>query len=316
MSENPMFSIIIPNWNGAKFLPDCLRSLRRQTFDDFETIVVDNGSEDESLEIVRKEFPEVRVLPLDRNYGFAAACNRGAEEARGDVLVLLNNDTEADPEWLEEIERTLQEHPEAGAIASKILLFDKRNVIHSTGDMMGRDGIPINRGVWEEDKGQYDLYQQVFSACGAAAAYRREMWEELGGFDEDLFMYLEDVDLAWRAQLRGWKTVFAPRAKVYHRLSATGGGPVASFYTGRNTILVIVKDMPGKLIRRHWRHILGAQLRVAWDAVRSSRGDAARARLRGQLSALVNIPRWIKKRSAVQKTRKVSIQALDNILWY
>ncbi len=316
MSENPMFSIIIPNWNGAKFLPDCLRSLRRQTFDDFETIVVDNGSEDESLEIVRKEFPEVRVLPLDRNYGFAAACNRGAEEARGDVLVLLNNDTEADPEWLEEIERTLQEHPEAGAIASKILLFDKRNVIHSTGDMMGRDGIPINRGVWEEDKGQYDLYQQVFSACGAAAAYRREMWEELGGFDEDLFMYLEDVDLAWRAQLRGWKTVFAPRAKVYHRLSATGGGPVASFYTGRNTILVIVKDMPGKLIRRHWRHILGAQLRVAWDAIRSSRGDAARARLRGQLSALVNIPRWIKKRSAVQKTRKVSIQALDNILWY
>ncbi len=316
MSENPMFSIIIPNWNGAKFLPDCLRSLRRQTFDDFETIVVDNGSEDESLEIVRKEFPEVRVLPLDRNYGFAAACNRGAEEARGDVLVLLNNDTEADPEWLEEIERTLQEHPEAGSIASKILLFDKRNVIHSTGDMMGRDGIPINRGVWEEDKGQYDLYQQVFSACGAAAAYRREMWEELGGFDEDLFMYLEDVDLAWRAQLRGWKTVFAPRAKVYHRLSATGGGPVASFYTGRNTILVIVKDMPGKLIRRHWRHILGAQLRIAWDVIRSSRGDAARARLRGQLSALVNIPRWIKKRSAVQKTRKVSIQALDNILWY
>ena len=311
-----MFSIIIPNWNGAKFLPDCLRSLRRQTFDDFETIVVDNGSEDESLEIVRKEFPEVRVLPLDRNYGFAAACNRGAEEARGDVLVLLNNDTEADPEWLEEIERTLQEHPEAGSIASKILLFDKRNVIHSTGDMMGRDGIPINRGVWEEDKGQYDLYQQVFSACGAAAAYRREMWEELGGFDEDLFMYLEDVDLAWRAQLRGWKTVFAPRAKVYHRLSATGGGPVASFYTGRNTILVIVKDMPGKLIRRHWRHILGAQLRIAWDVIRSSRGDAARARLRGQLSALVNIPRWIKKRSAVQKTRKVSIQALDNILWY
>ncbi len=315
MSNSPLLSVIVPNWNGARFLPDCLNSLRNQTYRNFEVLVVDNASEDESLEIVRRDFPEVRVLPLDRNYGFAAACNRGAEAANGDVIVLLNNDTETDPAWLEEIVKALQEHPEAGAIASKILLFDKRNIIHSTGDMMGVDGIPINRGVWEEDKGQYDLYQQVFSACGAAAAYRREMWEELGGFDEDLFMYLEDVDLAWRAQLRGWKTVFAPKAKVYHHLSATGGGPIASFYTGRNTILVIVKDMPGKLVKRHWRRIVGAQLKIAWDAIKASRGDAARARLRGQLSALASLPRWLKKRSQVQKTRKIDLDALDNTLW-
>jgi GT2 family glycosyltransferase len=316
MAENPLLSVIIPNWNGARFLPECLSSLREQTYKNFEVILVDNASQDESLDIVKKDFPEVRVLPLDRNYGFAVACNRGAERARGDVIVLLNNDTETDPSWLEEIVKALREHPEAGSIASKILLFDRRNIIHSTGDMMGRDGIPINRGVWEEDKGQYDLYQQVFSACGAAAAYRRDMWEELRGFDEDLFMYLEDVDLAWRAQLRGWKTVFAPKAKVYHHLSATGGGPVASFYTGRNTILVIVKDMPGKRIRKHWRHIVGAQVRIAWDALRASRGDAARARLRGQLAAFTSLPKWLRKRAAVQKTRKVDVQALDNVLWY
>ncbi len=315
--STPLASIVIPNWNGERFLPTCLKSLERQIYPDFEVILVDNGSSDGSVPLVKRDFPWVKVVELSRNQGFAAACNIGARHASGDILVLLNNDTEAEPEWLAELVKALQEHPEAGTAASKILLFDRRNVIHSTGDLMGRDGIPRNRGVWEEDRKQYDQWLQVFGGCGAAVAYRREMWEELGGFDEELFMYLEDVDLAWRAQLRGWKAVFAPRSRVYHHLSATGGGPTASFYTGRNTILVIVKDMPGKLIRRYWRFIVGAQVRIAVDAMRASRGEAARARLRGQIAALVALPHWIEKRRAVQKTLRVNVEALDRMLvWY
>ena len=179
---------------------------------------------------------------------------------------------------------------------------------------MGIDGIPRNRGVWEEDRGQYDAARVVFGGCGGAVAYRREVWEALGGFDEDLFMYLEDVDLAWRMQLQGWGTVFAPDARVYHHLSATGGGPLASFYTGRNTIWVIAKDMPGPLIRRYWRHILAAQVRIAREALAAWRGAAARARLRGQIAGLLGLPRWLKKRRHVQATRRVPIEALDALL--
>ncbi len=313
-SQMPLVSVIIPNWNGKRFLPTCLQAMKAQTYLGFEVILVDNGSKDGSVALVERDFPWVKVVALRENMGFAAACNVGAEHAEGDVLALLNNDTEAEPGWLDELVKTLQEHPEAGTAASKILLFDRRGVIHSTGDLMGRDGIPRNRGVWEEDRGQYDRNLYVFGGCGAAVAYRREMWEEIGGFDEDLFMYLEDVDLAWRAQLRGWKAVYSPNARVYHHLSATGGGQVASFYTGRNTMLVVVKDMPWNLIRRYWQVVIGAQLHIAFSALRAFRGEAARARLRGQLAALAVLPRWMAKRREVQKTSRMDAEDLDRVL--
>jgi GT2 family glycosyltransferase len=122
------------------------------------------------------------------------------------------------------------------------------------------------------------------------------MLAEIGLFDEALFMYLEDVDLNWRAQLAGYKAVFAPAALVYHRLSATGGGPLASYYTGRNTMWVLAKNLPGPIFRRHWRAVVGAQLRIASDALRAWRGEAARPRLRGQLAGLWGLPRWLGKR--------------------
>jgi len=310
----PLTSVIIPNWNGAHHLPTCLESLRRQTYPHFEVIVADNGSTDGSLDLLARDYPWVRVLPLGENRGFAGACNAGMRIAQGEFIVLLNNDTEADPRWLEEVVAAFERHPEAGIVASKMLLFDRRDTFHTAGDFYRLDGIPGNRGVWQRDEGQYDREEYVFSACGGSAAYRRVMLEQVGLLDEDFFYSCEDVDLAWRAQLAGWRCVYAPRAVVYHKLSATGGGTTASFYDGRNFIYLLVKDYPGDLWRVHWRAILRAQLRVTWEALRAWRGAAARARLRGQLAGLLGIPKMLRKRRAVQRSRTVDRAYLESIL--
>ena len=309
-------SVIIPNFNGLRFLPACLGALREQSFpqEQIEVILVDDSSTDGSIAYVAEHFPEVRVLALSSNRGLAAACNAGAAIASGDLLVMLNNDTEVEPGWVEALVKTANTHPEAGVIASKMLLYDRRDVLHNAGDVMGSDGIPRNRGVWQQDIGQFDQDTTIFGGCGGGAAYRREVWVAAGGFDERLFMYLEDVDLAWRLQLLGWEAVFAPEARMYHHLSATGGGTLASYYTGRNTIWVIAKDMPAELLRRNFAHIARAQWRVALDALRAWRGEAARARLRGQLAGLVGLPKVLRWRSDVQDARTAPDEVIERKL--
>ena len=320
MDDPPLISVIIPNWNGAQHLPTCLDSLRRQTHPRVEVIVVDNNSSDESVALLEKEYPEVTVIRLSENRGYAGGVNRGIWEAKGETLVVLNNDIEADPDWLAELWGGLERHPEAGAATSKILLFDQRDVINSAGDLYRVDGVPVNRGVWERDEGQYDQEEKVFSPCGGACAFRRSMLANLATmdidevFDEDFFAYCEDVDLGWRAQLAGYHCLYVPTAIIYHRLSATGGGKIASYYTGRNLVYVLAKNYPSSLLRKYWRRIVLAQLRITWEALKAWRGEAARARLRGQLSGLWILPRMLRKRRAIQESRVVSDEYLESIL--
>lgn len=320
MEDPPLISVVIPNWNGAEHLATCLDSLRRQTYPLVEVIVVDNNSDDDSLALLKTDYPEVKAIPLKENRGYAGGVNTGFREAEGEIMVVLNNDTEAHPSWLEELWAGLQGHPEAGSATSKILLFDEREVFNSAGDLYGVDGVPINRGVWEEDAGQYDEEEKVFSPCGGACALRRSMLEDLASkgqdkaFDEDFFAYCEDVDLGWRAQLAGYECLYVPRAIIYHRLSATGGGKTASYYTGRNFIYVLVKDYPTSLLKKHWRSIVAAQLRISWEALKAWRGEAARARLRGQLAGLWNLPGMLRKRRVIQESRTASDEYLESIL--
>ena len=311
--EQVVLSVVIPNWNGIGHLPTCLDALRRQSFRYFEVIVADNFSTDGSSEMLQSDYPEVRVLALESNRGFTGACNAGIRVAQGAIVVLLNNDTEAAPDWLVEIVAAFNRYPDVGMIASKLLLFDQRDTFHPAGDLFCTDGVPANRGVWQKDSGQYDE-GYVFSACGGAAAYRRGMLQQVGMLDEDFFFSCEDVDLAWRAQLQGWRALYAPSAVVYHHLSATGGGETASFHDGRNTIYVLVKDVPASVWRCHWHRILWRQLRLAWKALCSWRGRAARARLRGQIAGLWALPRLLRQRRIVQATRSVSAEYLDSIL--
>ncbi len=313
-NSNSILSIIIPNWNGAHHLPVCLDSLREQTYPHIEVILVDNASSDGSLELLARDYPEVRVVALAENRGFAGACNAGIHASRGEFVALLNNDTEVDARWAQAVVDAFARHPEAGLVASKMLLFDRRDTFHTAGDTYRLDGLPGNRGVWQKDEGQFDTEEYVFSACGGSAAYRRSMLDQIGLLDEDFFFSCEDLDLAWRAQLAGWKCVYAPSAVVYHKLSSTGGGPIASYHDGRNFVWLIAKNYPSGLWRQYRDAILRAQWRLAREALRAWRGAEARARLRGMLAGLLGLPRMLKKRRGVQRLRRASDDELLGVL--
>lgn len=310
----PHASIIIPHFNGRHHLPDCFDSLRQQHCPDFEIILVDNGSTDGTQELIRGQYPEVRLIELGENRGFTGACNAGWAAAQGEIIILLNNDTAVHPNWLSEIIRAFAEHPEAGSIASKMLLFDQRDHVHTAGDYYRVDGIPGNRGVWQKDEGQFDQEEYVFSACGGAAAYRREVLETVGFLDDDFFFSCEDVDLGWRINLAGWKVLYVPTAVVYHKLKATGGSVIGSYYDGRNFLYLIWKNYPSFLLRRTWPKILISQLRISTHALRAWRGEAARARLRGQLAGLWGIFKMWPKRRQVQAIRRLDDDSLTAVL--
>ena len=307
-------SIIIPHWNGKQHLDDCLNALRQQTVDNFEVLLVDNASTDGSQAYVREHFPEVKLIELAENRGFTGACNAGWHASQGDIVILLNNDTEVAPEWLSEVIGAFERHPEAGIVASKMLLFDQRDTFHTAGDLMYINGTPNNRGVWQKDTGQFDTEAYVFSACGGSSAYRRTMLEDVGFLDDDFFFSCEDVDLGWRAQLAGWRCVYVPTAVVYHKLKATGGSVTGSYYDGRNFLALLWKNYPTSLLKTEWRTVVRAQLNITREALRHWRGEAARARLKGQLAGLRIAPTMLAKRRTIQANRRVSDDYLRSIL--
>ena len=195
-----------------------------------------------------------------------------------------------------------------------MLLHDRRDVIHTAGDYFTRDGCAGNRGVWERDDGQYENEEFVFSACGGAAIYRRAMLEDIGLLDDDFFFSGEDVDLGWRAQLRGWRCLYVPQAVVYHHLSASGGGVTASYFDGRNSIAILVKNLPGAFWRRYGARIVWRQGRRALAALWHWRGPEARAQLRGMAAGLLLTPRMFRKRRAIQARRRIRLDELERAL--
>ncbi len=296
-----MIDVIIPSYNGAALLPDCLDALRAQTRRDFRVTLVEDGGRDTTPQLLAQHYPEVHLLHLPDNRGLAAAVNAGIRATSGEFVVLLNNDTEADPHWLAQLVGALERFPAYAFAASKLLLYDRRDHLHSAGDFYQTNGVPGSRGVWQADRGQYDAVSEVFGSCAGAAAYRRSALQQLARgdqvFDEDLLMYCEDVDLNLRARLHGLRTIYVPQARVYHRLSATGGGKLASYQCGRNFLLVWIKNMPGALLRRYWPQFLFAQAGYALHSLRHIREPAARARLRGQIAGLRALPGfWAKRR--------------------
>ena len=306
-------TVVIPNWNGERFLSTCLGSLRSQSFESFETVLVDNGSADASVTLAGRTFPEVRVLPLPENRGFSAAVNAGIRASDAAYVALLNNDTEVDPGWLEALVRAADSHPEAGLFASKLVDFYDRRILDGAGDVLRRSGLPYRLGHGEVDRGQYDEAAFVFGACAGGALYRRSMLDEIGLFDEDFFANCEDGDLSFRAQLAGYRCLFVPGSVVYHMGSATFGkrSPTSTRLGTRNSLCMLVKNLPTPLVPGLLPFFAAGQLsRLIVTASTSTLG----AHLRGLAGALRLLPLMLRKRREIQKRRQVPIGYVKELL--
>ncbi len=309
----PLASVIVPTLNGAHLLPACLDSLVQQTYSNLEVIVADGASTDGTVALLTGEYPTVRLLSLRRNLGFTGNVNAGLRAARGDVLCLLNNDAQADPDWVRMCVETLLDQPKIGSVATKVLFAD-RLTINSAGDLMCTDGDPRQRGAGQPDGATWSTPGPVFGAMGGAAAYRRAMLADVGLLDEVFYMYLEDVDLAFRAQLLGWGCQYQPLARVYHVGGASGGGQLESYCNGRNLIRLLAKNLPSELLPRMLPNMLRFQAGRARAALGAWRGSAAQATLRGQLAGLAGLPQHLADRPAIQRRRRVSAETLYALL--
>lgn len=302
---NPLVSVIVLNWNGRKFLKECLDSLLRQSYDDFEVIFVDNGSSDGSPEFVRSNYPNVRVLALPQNIGFAAGNNVGLDHCRGEFVVTLNNDTKVDPEFVSRLVAAGKADDRIGLVAAKMLNYYHTDRIDSVGLTVAGNGLGYNKGIAEVDRGQYKEPGPVFGPCGGAALYRRAMLSEMGFFDGDFFAYYEDFDLAWRCRLAGWQAVTAPGAVVYHIHSATSGewSPFKVYHTHRNKWYVIVKNWPTTILISYLPKVLCYDIAALILAAMRGQGKSA---LKARLDLLRHLPTLIKKRKEIQSRRMLT----------
>ena len=291
-----MISVVVLNYNGRRYLKKCISSLSVQSYGDFEVIVVDNGSTDGSVEYLKTHFPRVKIVRNKSNLGFAGGINVGIEHAEGKYILTLNNDTQADMNFVERLAEAMDSDEAMGMCASKMLFPDGR--INSTGICLSRSGAAWDRGMFEPDEGQYEELEEVFGPCAGAALYRKEMLDEIGLFDEDFFLYMEDVDLAFRARLAGWRCIYVPGAEVYHFHGGTAGfgSDLAVYYGNRNIVWYTLKDFPMGMLITSLPWIVGRNLAVIPYYMLLGQGKTI---LRSKLDALKGMLKMLRKRSEV-----------------
>ncbi len=295
-------SIVVPNWNGMRFVGMCLDSLAKMDFEDYEVIVVDNGSSDGSREMIEQQYPEVRLLKLPDNMGFAIACNEGIKASSAEYIVLLNNDIEVTPDWLKELYGGMERHPECGMGTTKMMFLDQRDVFYNTGDLFHSWSSGGGRGQGEKDLGQYEREEYVFGACAGAGIYRREFFNQVGLFDEDFFIFAEDVDLNMRGQLQGLKAVYLPKAKVYHIGTATVGlySDRYVYLCKRNDIWVFIKNYS---LQMYFKYLLSIWQHQFSDIKYFTYRGQGQVLLKSKWDALKMLPQMLFRRSQIQRTR-------------
>ena len=313
-------SVVVLNYNGVRYLDTCIEALLAQELDaGFEIIVVDNQSSDGSVAHLRERWPQVRVVVAGSNLGFAGGNNLGMREAGGEHVVLLNNDTRVRPGWLGALVGAIESDPEVGAVASKLIFMDRPGVIQNAGCVVMTDGSGGDRGTGEEDRGQYELREEVFGACAGAAIYSRRMLDDVGMLDDTFFLYYEDTDLSWRMRLRGWRILYEPAAVVEHVHAGTSGewSPFFIFHVDRNRLFMLIKNAPaGFLLRAVSRFGLLSAGYAGKALLRRLAGGAgggaaapglSRARIQARVlfSLLRHLPEMVAKRRVIRGRRKV-----------
>lgn len=239
-------SVVIPNFNGIAFLDSVLASLEGQTLNNFEVILVDNGSTDGSCSFVTANYPWVHLIELSENFGFCGAVNAGIRAAKAPYVLLLNNDTEVKEDFVEEMLAAIRRHKNAFSCGARMVQYHDRDKLDDVGNYYCALGWSFARGRGK-DIHAYETEDRIFSACAGAAIYRKKILEKIGYFDEEHFAYLEDTDIGYRARIYGYENWYAPKAIVYHVGSGTSGSRYNQFktrYSSRNNIYLIYKNMP------------------------------------------------------------------------
>jgi GT2 family glycosyltransferase len=322
-------SVIIANWNGKKYLKDCFDSLLAQTYKDFRIVFVDNGSIDDSTDFVREKYPGTEIIQLEKNTGFSKGYNIGIEKALQDKnikhIIVLNNDTKLDEKYIEKMIGCAKMHPDAASIQPKVLNFFEPERIDCAGILLSVDGVATNRGYGEKDGEKFNQESEIFGATGAASLFLRKALEKTKlsqgeYFDDSLFAFYEDVDLAWRLRLVGFKSFYCPEAVARHVHSATAGkiSGFKAYYLNRNRFFVLLKNYPlcrlvailfiltpVRYIFLLFRVIMKKGRKGA-EFSGQKKTMVVREILRAWGSVVSSFPDLVRKRRAVQKRKTVS----------
>jgi GT2 family glycosyltransferase len=307
--QPPKVAIIIPNWNTRRWLPGCLDGLRAQHFRDFQMILVDNGSTDDSVTYVQQHYPEVVIICFAENRGFAAAVNAGIKRADSEYIVLLNPDTLPQPDWLAHLVKQIEESPvEVAGLSSKMLSLSEPGLMDDAGDTFSWYGSARKRGAGQPAE-NYTEVVEVFSPCAGAALYRRSFLEEVGEFDEGFGSYLEDVDLGLRGRLLGYRYLYAAEAQILHKSHGAGiGRSRYVFLMTRNRLCLLVKNIPLALLVKHGLQLIYGQFYFFLVYKRPFHS------LAGIFSFFIHLPRVLQQRQAIQERKRISNKALEAML--
>lgn len=318
-------AIIIVSWNAKEYLGKCLSSILEQTYRNFEIIFVDNGSADGSVEFVHSTFPTVKMVPLDKNYGFAKANNMGIEmafESGARHIVLLNVDTIIENDFLKELVTAAESDDNIGCCQPKMLSMDDHRIIDAVGITIKKNCWAHQIGYGEMDIDKYNQPNEIFGANAGAALYKSEMLGEIGLFDEEYFAYFEDVDLALRARLYGWKCLFTPKAIIYHKHSVTYGkhSPVKRYLLTRNRYYYVIKNLPSNMVFRFMlkqaKDITELILKITAHLVflKIKRLNSDTKILKAHFHAIINIPKMFRKRNKIRSKGIISDREL--VRWF
>jgi GT2 family glycosyltransferase len=303
--NRPPISAVIPTWNALRFLPACLSALRAQLGPQDEIVLVDNDSRDRAGDWARHHAPDVRVIALAENLGFAGGTNAGMAAARGELLLLLNDDAMAEPGCVDALWAALRDHTGAGAAAGALVFSRRPEVVASAGIRFQGDGVATDIYLGTPVTAMPSAPVEIFGASGGLAMLRRAMLDDVGPFAEDFFSYLEDADLAWRARLRGWGAVLAPGARARHVYSATGGqgSPFKQRLLGRNRLRLIIRCLPAPILSDCLPAILRYDLlATAYGLLRRQPAIAA-----GRAQALRELPALLAQRRQIQAGRTATL---------
>lgn len=308
-TRSPKVSVVIPNWNTQRWLAGCLEGLRAQSYRDFEIILVDNGSADTSLAFVEQGYPEVKIIALPENRGFAPAVNIGIRHGCSEYVALLNVDTVPQPDWLANLVQTMERSPsDVGGLASKMLSLNDPCLMDDAGDLLSWYGSARKRGTGQPAQDYLEV-EEVFSVCAGAALYRRSFFEEVGEFDESFTSYLEDIDLGLRGRLLGYRYLYVPTAEIWHQ--SHGASLARSRYvylTTRNRLALLLKNIPAALLLKKAPMLLFGQFYFFLVYKKPLHS------LAGTFSFLLNLPRILAQRRKIQKSKRISNKILESLL--